>query len=157
MRFFTAKKIAGSGALLLAVTLLIQPWEGNELKPYLDVGGVPTVCAGVTGEDVIMGKVYTKQECEKLNEKHAAIHAVSVNRLVTYRPISDKTMASFISFHYNVGAGAFAESTLLKKANAGDLIGACNELSRWVFVKGVKVKGLENRRISERALCLEGL
>lgn len=59
-----------------------------------------------------------------------------------------------VSFSYNVGAKAFCNSTLVKKWNAGDYVGGCNEVSRWVYVKGRKVQGLVNRREKERKLCL---
>lgn len=158
----------GSGALTLAVVLLIQPWEGNERVPYLDVGGVPTACGGITGPEITKayhdGYVFTEEECEALNIKHAKIHADSAERLITFEPVPDLTMAAFISFHYNVGPGAFAGSTLRRKANAGDLRGACDELSRWVRVGNKVVKGLENRRVhgdahrlSERTVCLIGI
>lgn len=159
-----ATAAAVPSALTLAVVLLIQPWEGNRLVPYQDVGGIWTVCAGVTGPDVVPGRIYTEAECRTLNEKHARIHAESAQRLVTFRPVPDLTMAAFISFHYNVGPAAFSRSTLLKKANAGDLLGACEQLSRWVKVGTVTVRGLENRRVhgdatrlSERTVCLIGL
>ncbi len=159
-----ATTAAVPSALTLAVVLLIQPWEGNRLVPYQDIGGIWTVCAGVTGPDVVPGKTYTEAECQALNEKHAAIHAESAQRLVTYRPVPDLTMAAFISFHYNVGPAAFAQSTLLKRANAGDLRGACEQLSRWVKVGKTVVRGLENRRVhgdatrlSERTVCLTGI
>lgn len=155
-------------ALTLAVVLLIQPWEGNERVPYLDVGGVPTACGGITGPDITKayhaGYVFTDAECRALNEDHVALHAESAQRLITFRPVPDLTMAAFISFHYNVGPGAFASSTLRKKANAGDLRGACEQLSRWVKVGNVVVRGLEKRRVlgdanrlSERTVCLIGI
>ncbi|EKN6093795.1 TPA: glycoside hydrolase family protein, partial [Yersinia enterocolitica] len=45
-------------------------------------------------------------------------------------------------------------STLLKKLNNNDLIGACNELQRWVYAGGKRWKGLVSRREIERELCL---
>lgn len=163
---------AGSGVLgltaagAMALSMLIQPWEQRIHTTYIDtVGGnrIPTVCAGVTGPDVIVGKTYTDQECDALEAKHVKIADVAVSKAVTY-PVHDYTKASFISFTYNVGVGAFLRSTLLKKANAGDVIGACNELNKWVFVKKQRIAGLENRRvkgsatrISERTLCMIGV
>ena len=71
--------------------------------------------------------------------------------------IPPATRAALGSFVYNVGAGNFQSSTLLRKAKAGDLVGACNELPRWVYAKGQKLNGLVRRREAERQLCLEGL
>lgn len=36
-----------------------------------------------------------------------------------------------LDFIHNKGAGALAGSTLLRKANAGDIAGACAEHPRW--------------------------
>lgn len=151
-------------ALGIALALLIQPWESRRYVPYYDSGNVLTVCDGITGKDVIKNKVYTDAECDALGAKHAKAHADSVKRLVTYKPLPIYVEAAFISFHYNVGEGNFRKSTLLKLANKGDLMGACNQLSKWVFVNGVKIRGLENRRflgdaerVSERTVCMIGL
>jgi GH24 family phage-related lysozyme (muramidase) len=64
---------------------------------------------------------------------------------------------AFVSWTYNVGVGAACKSTLVRKANAGDLVGACNELPRWNKAGGRTIKGLTNRRISERAMCLDAV
>ncbi|WP_405045477.1 glycoside hydrolase family protein [Pseudomonas aeruginosa] len=50
-----------------------------------------------------------------------------------------------------------ARSTLLRKLNAGDVRGACAELSRWVYAGGKKLGGLVRRRAAERELCEIGL
>lgn len=153
-----SKKKTGLGlsaAAIIAVSF-IQPWEGRRYEPYLDVGGVLTVCDGHTGPDIVAGKIYTDVECDFLTAKDVNTAEVGVNKYLK-APVSDKTKAAFISFAYNAGVPAFGSSTLLRLANAGDVEGACNQLSRWVFVKGVRIKGLVNRRMSERALCLDGL
>jgi lysozyme len=66
----------------------------------------------------------------------------------------------YVRFAYNVGAQAFCGSTLVKKLNAQDYAGACAEISRWTFYKGLdcrdhanKCAGLVIRREQERALC----
>jgi hypothetical protein len=41
-----------------------------------------------------------------------------------------------VSFAFNVGDDAFCRSTLVRKANAGDIDGACAELSRWTYAGG---------------------
>ncbi|MCI0256950.1 glycoside hydrolase family protein, partial [Cronobacter sakazakii] len=59
----TALVAAAAGGASFIAGVLIQYQEGVKYKPYLDPVGIPTVCAGITGPDVKMGKVYTKQEC----------------------------------------------------------------------------------------------
>ena len=73
------------------------------------------------------------------------------------RPMNDGQKAAFLSFAFNVGNGAFCSSTLVRKANAGDMPGACAELSRWTYAGGKQLQGLVNRRAAERKLCEQGL
>jgi lysozyme len=70
--------------------------------------------------------------------------------------VSQDTFDALVSFTYNVGAGAFRTSTLLKKLNAGDTVGACNQLPRWNKAGGKVLPGLTRRRAAEQALCLKG-
>lgn len=65
--------------------------------------------------------------------------------------------AAFVSFIYNVGAGTFAKSTLLKKLNGGDAARSCAELDKWTYAGGRVLPGLVKRREEEWALCEVGL
>jgi len=142
----------GGGAIAIAAAV-IPSLEGVEHKPYQDVVGVWTVCYGHTGADIIKSKTYTEAECQALLNKDLRTVANQIDPLIK-RPIPDTTRAALISFSYNVGAGAFRQSTLLKKINAGDTVGACNELRRWTYAGGKQWKGLMNRREIERDVCL---
>lgn len=142
----------GGGAIAIAAAV-IPSLEGVEHKPYQDVVGVWTVCYGHTGDDIIKSKTYTEAECQALLNKDLRTVANQIDPLIR-RPIPDTTRAALYSFTYNVGAGAFRQSTLLKKINAGDTVGACNELRRWTYAGGKQWKGLMNRREIEREVCL---
>jgi len=151
------KSIAGvvSGGALAVAAFLVPSLEGVEHKPYQDVVGVWTVCYGHTGADIIKSKTYTEAECQALLNKDLRTVAYQIDPLIK-RPIPDTTRAALYSFTYNVGAGAFRQSTILKKINAGDTVGACNELRRWTYAGGKQWKGLMNRREIERDVCLWG-
>ncbi|MEB6886251.1 lysozyme RrrD, partial [Escherichia coli] len=45
----------------------------------------------------------------------------------------ETTRGALYSFVYNVGAGNFRTSTLLRKINQGDIKGACDQLRRWTY------------------------
>lgn len=62
--------------------------------------------------------------------------------------------AALISFVYNVGAGNVQSSTLLKKLNSGDHLGACQQLTRWVYAQKIKLQGLVKRRTEELDWCM---
>ncbi|EQB4330076.1 lysozyme [Providencia stuartii] len=146
-------QMAAAGGLISLTVAMVTNFEGYESKPYRDVVGVLTVCYGHTGSDIIPTKTYTKAECKALLEKDLAIVAKAVNPLIKV-DIPDYTRAALYSFTYNVGTGAFSRSTLLKKLNAGDQAGACNELKRWIYAGGKPWKGLISRREVEEAICL---
>lgn len=151
--------VATAGIIGLAVPL-IERLEGVEHRPYIDIAGVPTVCAGITGADVSMKKTYTASECRKLLEKHVAIHAKHVDSAVKYN-ISPETRAALISFSYNVGGNAMKNSTAIRLINQGKIEQGCKALGMWnkATVKGKKVvvKGLVNRRNVEIEMCLKGV
>ncbi|EDW4372110.1 lysozyme [Salmonella enterica subsp. diarizonae] len=147
----------GAGAIAIAAALITGPngndgLEGVRYQPYQDVVGVWTVCYGHTGKDIILGKTYTKAECQALLDKDLALVAARIDPLIKVS-IPESERAAFYSFAYNVGTGAFAKSTLLKKLNAGDQAGACNELKRWTYAGGKQWKGLVTRREIEREVC----
>ncbi|NIE98483.1 lysozyme [Pantoea sp. Acro-805] len=146
---------AGGGALFIATVFLggKDGVEGRVYEPYKDVAGVWTVCDGHTGGDIVKGRKYTDRECDRLMWNDLQSVKSAVDSLVKV-PLGEYQRASLYSFTYNVGTSAFLKSTLLKKLNAGDEAGACEEMRRWVYAGGMKWKGLQNRRDMERSLCL---
>ena len=140
----------------LAIAVVsIGAFEGLQIKPYYDIGGVLTYCYGET-QDADINAEYTPEQCKALLTERVAEFNDAVNSLVTV-PMPPKREAAITSFTYNLGIGALKKSTLLRKLNAGDTRGACNELDRWVYVGRTFVRGLANRRKIEKAMCLEGL
>lgn len=152
---------AGAAALAasaLAASALVG-LEGYTGGPYLDSAGVLTDCYGNT-KNVRRDLVRTQAQCQALLDGEALRIGNHILTLTT-KPVSTQTLASYISFTYNVGDHAFRTSTLLKLHNQGRFREACEQMRRWVYVTvaGVKVKlrGLQNRREKEVALCLSGL
>lgn len=148
-------KAAAGGTLAIASVLLVLV-EGTAYEPYYDTRGVLTVCNGITGPDVVPGKRYTPDECERLLQKHLSVYKKAVDRYVKV-DMNDYQRAALISFSYNIGVDAFKKSTLLKKINKGDFKGACKEMDRWVYDNGGYIQGLKNRRDIERAICEWGV
>ena len=69
-------------------------------------------------------------------------------------PLEDGQFNSLCSFVFNLGSGALQSSTLRRKINRGDYIGAADEFPRWVYAGGRRLKGLIKRREHERAMFL---
>jgi lysozyme len=163
------KLIAAAGTGAIAIAGILGHWyEGNGPtvvrqgvtyhRVYLDTGGVPTVCRGVTGPEVIRDKLYSAAECRALETKHLKAAGAAAKRLIAPWPqLNEWQQGALIDFVYNLGAGALEGSTLRKKFNAGDIDGGCRELARWVKsrVKGelITLAGLVDRRGTEQELC----
>ncbi|MGM0703873.1 MAG: lysozyme [Pseudomonadota bacterium] len=143
--------VAGIGALGIAGATVMH-FEGSEPEAYVDPVGVVTICYGHTATAKI-GQTHTDAECERLLRKDLgdAFDAVEEHVEVELPPTRKAALASFV---YNVGEGAFQRSTLLRKLNAGNWRGACDELMRWVYAGGRQLRGLVRRRQAERELCL---
>ena len=80
----------------------------------------------------------------------------AVNSAVTV-PINQNQFDALVSLTYNIGTGAFKESTLLKKLNAGDCRGASAQFVVWNKGGGKVMQGLVNRRAVERELFEKAL
>lgn len=146
----------GKSAVALAVCIaVVGTFEGVRTIAYRDIVGVPTVCFGET-RGVKMGDSKTMAQCREMLGGALLEFSAGVDRCLKAE-VPDKTYIAFVSFAYNVGLGAFCGSTLVRRANAGRLIDACNQLSRWNRAGGKVVRGLTRRRAEERAMCLEGL
>lgn len=133
---------------------IVGYFEGRELIGYVDPVGIPTICYGHTATAKV-GQTKTAAECEQLLQQDLGIALNAVDKQLP--GIAPETRAALGSFVFNVGEGAFRSSTLLRKAKAGDLQGACNELPRWVYAGGRQLNGLVRRREAERELCLKGV
>ncbi|MEQ6475071.1 lysozyme [Comamonas sp. wu1-DMT] len=144
----------GGAAVALAVPL-VQKYEGTVLRSYRDPVNVLTSCTGHTGPELRDGQTFTREQCEEMLYKDLAKHADALS--CVRAPLTDGQRAAFLSFAFNVGDDAFCRSTLVRKANAGDIDGACAELSRWTFAGGKQLPGLVKRRAAERHLCERGL
>lgn len=133
---------------------LIGDLEGCRLRPYQCSAGVWTSGIGHTAGVVPKGDI---------TERQAAANLVSdvlstERRLATCAPVDmpQPVYDALVSFAFNVGTGAACKSTLVGFIRRQQWRQACDQLSRWVYVNGVKSAGLENRRARERAVCLKG-
>jgi len=136
---------------------LIKQFEGLRLDSYICPAGVWTVGYGSTGEHVYPGQHITEEEAEELLRKDLWRFEDAVSCQVKV-PLSDNEYSALVSFCFNVGCGAFQESTLLQRLNAGEPKGRVisEELPRWNKGGGGVLEGLTRRREAEVALALTG-
>lgn len=145
-----------AGVLALA-TPFIAKWEGVETKAYRDIVGIPTVCYGET-RGVKMGDTYTEEQCYAMLEKSVGEYYQGLLPYITNPDVPIGVRASLTELAYNVGVQTVGTSTMMKLANQGKYVAACNELRKWVKAGGKTVKGLENRRQDSKVqLCMRGI
>lgn len=69
-------------------------------------------------------------------------------------PLTQGNFDSLVSFAFNVGLGTLQRSTLRQKLLRGDKEGAAEELLKYCMAGGKILKGLQKRRMDEKALFL---
>lgn len=144
--------LGASSIIAVSAAFLVAPFEGKENKAYLDLVGIPTVCFGET-KGVKLGDYKTDAQCEESLVKELTSYNKEMKKYVTV-PIPENMEVAYTSFVWNVGIGAWKNSTLLKKLNSQDYAGACQQLLRWDKAGGKTVKGLTNRRQAEYKVCM---
>lgn len=139
---------------LAASTLVgIAVNEGYRSEAYIPVpGDVPTIGFGHT-EGVKIGDKTTPVRSLQILLDEIDVGYVQKIKKCIHVPLYMYEFSSFVSLSYNIGAGAFCSSTLVKKLNQGDYAGACAEISRWNRMNGKVLAGLTKRREEERAIC----
>jgi len=133
---------------------LICEFEGLKLKPYLCSAKIPTIGYGNTyypnGKRVtLLDDAITKEYAFEIFKTIADKFAKRVDEMVTSE-LTQNQFNSLVSFAYNVGTGAFATSTLLKKVNNNpNDVTIKNEFLKWVRANKKVIQGLVNRRNKE--------
>ncbi|WP_018609503.1 lysozyme [Uliginosibacterium gangwonense] len=139
-------------AFLIAFT---AHFEGTRYVAYQDpaVPGLLTVCRGITNRAapgwVQPGRRYTEAECaDKEAQIIQATIAPVIDKCRTV-PISQRQWEMLIDFAWNVGPQTACHSTLMKKLNAGDCLGAASQFEQWDRAGGRRWAGLTARRKAE--------
>ena len=141
--------LALSAALLVGIAIE----EGYSPVAYTPVkGDVPTIGFGTT-EGVKQGDKITPERALVRLLNDADKFAQAVKRCAPI-PMHQYEFDAYVSLTYNIGSGAFCNSTLAKKLIAYDYEGACKEILRWDKFKGQPLKGLTIRRQREYNLCM---
>lgn len=134
---------------------LIQSFEGYSSEAYLCPAGVWTIGYGHT-RNVKQGDTCTREEAdmflqEDLKDAEDAINAQNLK-------LGQMQFDALVSFVYNVGAGSFQMSTLLKmlKQDTNATKALENEWKKWKYANKQELKGLVRRRAAEWSLYKHG-
>ncbi len=139
-------------------TSLIKEFEGFMASAYLCPADVWTIGIGTTvypnGTKVKKGDKCTQEQAMEYLQHDLRSFEKTVNDSVK-APLTQNQFDALVSLAYNIGSTAFKNSTLLKKLNAKDYLGAADQFLVWNKGGGKVLKGLVRRREVERALFLK--
>lgn len=145
--------IASHMTVSAAGIALIKRFEGFRAQAYRDSVGIWTIGYGHTGADVTANLSIDVTQADALLQADLAEATTAVISLVKV-PLQQPQFDALTSFAFNLGAKALAGSTLLRKLNTSDYLGAAAEFERWSHAGARVLPGLLRRRIAERTLFL---
>lgn len=131
--------------------------EGVRREAYLDSVGVWTIGVGHTASAGLpapkKGMVISDAEVDEILARDLVLFEKAVENAVKV-PLNQNQFDALVNWTFNVGTGAMAKSTLVRKLNAKDYQGAADQFRVWNKAGGEVLKGLVTRRERERALFL---
>jgi lysozyme len=130
---------------------LVAGFEGLRTHAYPDAATPPVWTIGYGHTPARPGQTMTKARALQVLKADLRTAESAVNRLV-HVPINQHRFDALVSLVFNIGTGAFAKSTLLRKLNHGDYKGASAQFMAWNKAGNGPLPGLTRRRAIERAL-----
>lgn len=108
--------------------------EGLRLTAYLDSKGIWTIGVGHTaaaGEPIPRkGLKITQEQCSEIFARDLLRYEEQVLASAKV-PLSQGEFDALVSLCFNIGTTAFANSTVVKRLNAGDRKGAASAILMW--------------------------
>lgn len=163
-----AKRVFGVtiGVALVITAGLVGKYEpASGARMYRAIVPVPgdpwTICYGHT-LGVHEGDTATPEQCEEYRKQDILIAYDIVARCIHW-PLTSNQLGAFGDATFNLGPAVVCGSTLQRRANAGDIKGACTELANarngdggrrgWSFAGGIYYPGLYRRRVEDGSIC----
>ena len=137
---------------------LIKSYESLSLVPYHDSAGYPTTGWGhlLSREkwaDLSQWTPITEHTAGIVLQDDLADAEHAVNTYVKVE-LRQPQFDALVSFTFNLGAGDFRSSTLLRRINRGKHLQVPTQLYRWIKAGGKPSLGLARRRAAEVVLYL---
>lgn len=147
------RSVIAACCLSAAALVGIVTHEGYTDSAVIPVkGDVPTIGFGTTG-GVKMGDKTTPSEALARALNDITKYEGAVKKCVTV-PLYQYEYDAYISLSYNIGTGAFCNSTLVRELNQRNYVAACTEILNWDKFQGKPLRGLTIRRQKEYKQCM---
>ena len=136
---------------------LIRHHEGVRNRPYRCAAGLFTVGVGhLIGDGKSLpdswNRTFTQEEIDGLLKSDLRRFERGVLKMLPNVPLRQCEFDALCSFAFNLGLGAFQASTLRQALLRGDKKAAMESLVKYCRAGGKILKGLQTRRLDEKAL-----
>ena len=136
---------------------LIKHHEGVRSRPYRCPANLWTVGVGhLIGDGKLLpdswNRTFTEVEIDGLLKSDLRRFELGVSKMLPNVPLRQCEFDCLVSFAFNVGLGTFQRSTLRQALLRNDKKAAMESLIKYCRAGGKIVKGLQTRRLDERAL-----
>jgi lysozyme len=136
---------------------LIKHHEGVRSRPYRCPANLWTVGVGhLIGDGKLLpdtwNRTFTEAEIDGLLKSDLRRFELGISKMLPNVPLRQCEFDCLVSFAFNLGLGTFQRSTLRQALLRGDKKAAMESLVKYCRAGGKILKGLQNRRLDERAL-----
>ena len=136
---------------------LIKHHEGVRSRPYRCPANLWTVGVGhLIGDGKSLpdswNRTFTEAEIDGLLKSDLRRFELGVHKMLPNVPLRQHEFDAIISFCFNLGLGCFQRSTLRQALLRGDKKAAMESLVKYCRAGGKILRGLQIRRLDEKAL-----
>ena len=136
---------------------LIRHHEGVRSRPYRCPAGLWTVGVGhLIGDGKSLpaewNRVFSTEEIDGLLKRDLRRFELGVHKMLPNMPLRQHEFDALVSFCFNLGLGCFQRSTVRQALLRGDKTQAMASLIKYCRAGGKILKGLQTRRLDEKAL-----
>ena len=136
---------------------LIKHHEGVRSRPYRCPANLWTVGVGhLIGDGKLLpdtwNRTFTEAEIDGLLKSDLRRFELGISKMLPNVPLRQCEFDCLVSFAFNLGLGTFQRSTLRQALLRGDKKAAMESLVKYCRAGGKILKGLQTRRLDERAL-----
>ena len=136
---------------------LIKHHEGVRSRPYRCPANLWTVGVGhLIGDGKLLpdswNRTFTEVEIDELLKSDLRRFELGISKMLPNVPLRQCEFDCLVSFAFNLGLGTFQRSTLRQALLRGDKTQAMESLVKYCRAGGKILKGLQTRRLDEKAL-----
>ena len=136
---------------------LIKHHEGVRNRPYRCPAGLWTVGVGhLIGDGKSLpeswNRLFTKEEIDGILKRDLRRFELGVRKMLPNVFLRQSEFDALVSFCFNLGLGCFQRSTIRQALLRGDKKAAMESLLKYCRAGGKILRGLQIRRMDEKAL-----